>query len=42
MGDRKNQERDRLLVLYQEAQGEERSRILAQLVVIDEEVAGNA
>jgi len=38
----KNGYRDRLLDLYQEARGEDRSRILAQLVVIDEEVRESA
>lgn len=36
MTDLKN-ERDRLLDLYPQARGEERLRILAQLVVLDEE-----
>lgn len=36
MTDLKN-ERDRLLDMYPQARGEERLRILAQLVVLDEE-----
>lgn len=34
--------KERLLERLQEAEGEEKTKILARLVVIDEEVAGNA
>jgi len=40
MKDQRIHDRDKLLDLYQGAEGEERSRILAQLFVIDEEMEG--
>ena len=41
-GDRVKTKKERLLELLQDAEGEEKSKILARLVVLDEEVSESA